>query len=226
MPNDNDAGDVGATPPEPRPVAMAATSARRSRRLRWPPNGPSKRCSTPSPYPLPEVSEDDLRRRREHARTARQQRSTQQAGGGPDRGRWAVSRSDQARTAGEFETLAGGYGYPAPFTRFEVPFPYTQYPFVTIGKVFFTQNGKNYVRVPARVHRQPCDPHRWPRGAHRGTGRQTAGQPTSSSFPPTRTTSDRSAHGRLPTWRPARTGSTTATPAGSGRTSVAPCCTP
>ena len=54
-------------------------------------------------------------------------------------------------TADGFETLAGGYGYPAPFTRFEVPFPYTQYPFVTIGKVFFTQNGSNYVASAASI---------------------------------------------------------------------------
>jgi V8-like Glu-specific endopeptidase len=41
-----------------------------------------------------------------------------------------------------------GYGYPAPFTRQDlrnITTPYSKWPFITIGKLFFTQMGGNYV---------------------------------------------------------------------------------
>lgn len=149
MPNDNDAGDVGATPPEPAasgdggnirsPATTAAMAAE------W----TVEAMLDAEPYPLPEVSEDDLRR---HAESVLEQLggSGPQGAGGTDAG-GGPSTGAAGPTADEFETLAGGYGYPGPFTRFEVPFPYTQYPFVTIGKVFFTQNGKNYVASAASI---------------------------------------------------------------------------
>jgi len=37
------------------------------------------------------------------------------------------------------------YNNYAPFQRFTWDYPYTQYPVSTVGKLFFTQNGKNYV---------------------------------------------------------------------------------
>lgn len=38
-----------------------------------------------------------------------------------------------------------GYSYPPPYTRFGVPWNYQMYPFRTLGKVFFTSGGYNYV---------------------------------------------------------------------------------
>ncbi len=38
-----------------------------------------------------------------------------------------------------------GYSYPPPYTRFGVPWNYQVYPFRTLGKVFFTSGGNNYV---------------------------------------------------------------------------------
>lgn len=37
--------------------------------------------------------------------------------------------------------LGKGYGYPAPYTRYQVFVPYTTFPFRTVGKVFFTKPG-------------------------------------------------------------------------------------
>ena len=100
------------------------------------------------PYPLPEVSDEDLRAFAEGV--AGQIAGPADAGAGKaDAGGLPAGGAAQA-TADE-ETLAAGYGYPAPFTRFEVPFPYTDYPFVTVGKVFFTQNGSNYVASAASI---------------------------------------------------------------------------
>lgn len=39
------------------------------------------------------------------------------------------------------QELAGGYSYPAPFTRYEVFPNYSGYPHITVGKVFFTKPG-------------------------------------------------------------------------------------
>ena len=45
----------------------------------------------------------------------------------------------------EPQATSGGYNYPGPFTRYEVFTPYTQYPYRTIGKLFFKRGGKSYV---------------------------------------------------------------------------------
>lgn len=48
---------------------------------------------------------------------------------------------------------AGGYNYPGPFTVYEVGriCPYTKYPYVTVGKLFFKQNGRSYVGSAASI---------------------------------------------------------------------------
>ncbi len=48
---------------------------------------------------------------------------------------------------------AGGYDYPPPFTRYNVEAigPYTVYPYVTVGKVFFKQNGGSWVASAASI---------------------------------------------------------------------------
>jgi V8-like Glu-specific endopeptidase len=55
-------------------------------------------------------------------------------------------REEPARVAAsEAEDLAGplSYTYPAPYSSYEV-FQYTKYPFSTVGRIFFTQNGVDY----------------------------------------------------------------------------------
>ena len=42
-------------------------------------------------------------------------------------------------------TTSNGYSYPYPFTRYEVFTPYTKFPYSTNGKVFFTDDGTNFV---------------------------------------------------------------------------------
>jgi hypothetical protein len=149
MANDSEAGDTGASTSDTAPAADAgnirspATAAATA--AAW----TLEAMRDAEPYPLPEVSDEDLRR---HAEAALDQLGATgpSAGGGSDSGGAPAGGTATAPTD-DFETLAGGYGYPAPFTRFEVPFPYTQYPLVTIGKVFFTQNGSNYVASAASI---------------------------------------------------------------------------
>ena len=100
------------------------------------------------PYPLPEVSEEDLRAFAEGV-AGQIAGPADEGAGQADAGGLPAGGTAQATT--DEQTLAGGYGYPAPFTRFEVPFPYTDYPFVTVGKVFFTQNGSRYVASAASI---------------------------------------------------------------------------
>lgn len=57
-------------------------------------------------------------------------------GGAPD---------EEAAADEEPQATSGGYNYPAPFTRYEVFTPYTQWPYRAIGKLFFKRNGKSYV---------------------------------------------------------------------------------
>lgn len=98
------------------------------------------------PYPLPEVSDEDLRA---YAESLAGPPVAGAGSGSSDEA--GMPSGGVAQTADAPETVAGGYGYPAPFTRFEVPWPYTDYPLVTIGKVFFTQNGGNYVASAASI---------------------------------------------------------------------------
>lgn len=46
----------------------------------------------------------------------------------------------------------GGYDYPGPYTRFELPeILYGVYPWITVGKVFFKQRGTSYVASAASI---------------------------------------------------------------------------
>jgi len=49
------------------------------------------------------------------------------------------------------QATSGGYNYPPPFTRYEVFTPYTQYPYRTIGKLFFRRGGRSYVCSAASI---------------------------------------------------------------------------
>jgi hypothetical protein len=100
------------------------------------------------PYPLPEVSDEMLRAQAE--RIAEEFAAPEAGAGQVDEGGAPEAAGGLGPAAGEV-IVAAGYGYPAPFTRFEVPFAYTDYPFVTIGKVFFSQNGSNFVASAASI---------------------------------------------------------------------------
>lgn len=75
----------------------------------------------------------------------------------------------------------GGYNYPGPFTRHEVFCPYTQYPYVTIGKLFFKQYGVSYVASAASIGNYAI----WTGGhcVHKGDG-NAAGWSTNVVFVP------------------------------------------
>lgn len=100
------------------------------------------------PYPLPQVSEEDLRRYAERRLQEDVEAADSDEPGQRDEG-GLPSEGAVAQAGDGVDVL--GYGYPAPFTRFEVPCPYTQYPFVTVGKIFFRQNGGSYVGSAASI---------------------------------------------------------------------------
>lgn len=151
MANDSDAGSAGASTPDATAtgdngnIRSAATVAEMAL-AEW----TVEAMLDAEPYPLPEVSEDALRT---YAESMIDQLGGTEAseGGGTDSGGAPAADGTVGEALGDAEALAAGYSYPAPFTRFEVPCPYTQYPLVTIGKVFFTQNGHNYVASAASI---------------------------------------------------------------------------
>ncbi len=51
----------------------------------------------------------------------------------------------------EPQATTGGYDYPPPFTRFEVPAPYTVYPYRSIGKLFFKRGSSSFVCSAASI---------------------------------------------------------------------------
>jgi V8-like Glu-specific endopeptidase len=76
---------------------------------------------------------------------------------------------------------AGGYNYPAPFTRHEVLCSYSIYPYRTIGKLFFEQGGGKYVCSAASIGNYAI----WTAGhcVHAGNG-QSSGWSTRVVFVP------------------------------------------
>lgn len=58
-----------------------------------------------------------------------------------------------AEEAVEPTATSGGYNYPGPYTVYEVGriAPYTRYPYCTVGKLFFKQNGRSYVGSAASI---------------------------------------------------------------------------
>lgn len=92
------------------------------------------------PYPLPVVNEGGSA-----AAVFSAQESIEPgeiAGGPPEEG-----------TASAVPTAtSGGYNYPGPYTRPEVPSVlYPVFPWITVGKVFFKQNGNSYVASAASI---------------------------------------------------------------------------
>ena len=75
----------------------------------------------------------------------------------PSAGPGGVSAGELPETLGEDDieptATSGGYNYPGPYTVYEVSkiAPYTKYPYVTVGKLFFKQNGNSYVGSAASI---------------------------------------------------------------------------
>lgn len=95
------------------------------------------------PCDIIEVSEEDL------AAIIAQDDPEAVAEGAPG----TVSGGSPSAEVGDEETQAtrGGYNYPPPFTRYEVFTPYTQYPYRTIGKLFFKRGSSRYVCSAASI---------------------------------------------------------------------------
>ena len=149
MANDTDAGNP-STGPDAGPTAAGdhgnirspVASDAQAAVAAW----TTEAMADAEPYPMPEVSDEQLR---QHAEALLERMGA--AGPGTADPAGMPAGGAMAAPADDTQTLAGGYGYPAPFTRFEVPWPYTQYPQVTIGKVFFKQNGGSYVASAASI---------------------------------------------------------------------------
>ena len=75
----------------------------------------------------------------------------QDAAGAPDAKALKETLSDTITEAAPTINGIFGYSYPGPFSRYEVSASYTSYPYVTVGKVFFRENGGNWVCSAASV---------------------------------------------------------------------------
>ena len=126
------------------------------------------------PYPF-EVSRDDLKKAISSLLPNYEDRLTEdQVGAIP-----GTFPEQQAVTAPGATT--GGYNYPGPYTRHEVLCPYTIYPYITVGKLFFKQYGTSYVASAASIGNYAI----WTAGhcVHKGDGK-SAGWSTNSVFVP------------------------------------------
>ena len=105
------------------------------------------RMEEAEPYPLPEISESQLKDQAEKM-AEEMRKSAAGAEGGVALG----GRPDATGPTDDTQPTAttGGYDYPAPFTRLEVA-DEKQFPYATVGKIFFTQNGHNYVGSAASI---------------------------------------------------------------------------
>lgn len=90
-----------------------------------------------TPCDILEIDDDDLADEEAPLTSQDEDGGTVVEGGAPD--------DDAAAVDEEAQATSGGYNYPAPFTRYEVFTPYTQYPYRAMGKLFFKRGGRSYV---------------------------------------------------------------------------------
>ena len=90
------------------------------------------------PYPLPEVSDAIIEEYLQSQLDSASQAGSSTPGGAPGSG------DDE-------EQPTAGFSYPPPFNQHEVLTPYTTYPYCTVGKVFFRQNGGSWVASAASI---------------------------------------------------------------------------
>jgi V8-like Glu-specific endopeptidase len=129
------------------------------------------------PYPIPEIDESAMSEM-EKAMVEMLEQSAKgeeglAAGGQPEAGE---PTGDEAPTA-----TSGGYNYPPPFTRHEIFCPYTLYPYITIGRLFFKQNNNSYSCSAASIGNHAV----WTAGhcVHSGNGKGS-GWSTNAVFVP------------------------------------------
>lgn len=126
------------------------------------------------PYPF-EVSRDDLKKAISSILPNSEDKLTpDQVGAIP--GTFPEQQAVPVPTA-----TSGGYNYPGPYTRHEVLCPYTTYPYITVGKLFFKQYGTSYVASAASIGNYAI----WTAGhcVHKGDGKST-GWSTNAVFVP------------------------------------------
>src|SRR4051812_31617213 len=92
------------------------------------------------PYPMPEISAEMISEYLEKAEEQLSKGNTS-PGGMPEES--PDSTDDSQPTA--------GHPYPPPFNQHEVFTPYTTYPYITVGKLFFKQSGGSYVASAASI---------------------------------------------------------------------------
>ncbi len=130
------------------------------------------------PIPMPEVGESTLTEMEEDY--GKDMDSVGLLGsGGLESGGMPDIQSDD-----DLDTLAttGGYNYPGPYTSYQVPSNISKlYPYRTIGKIYFKQNGRSYVGSASSVGGRGI----WTAGhcAHAGNGKRS-GWSTNMIFVP------------------------------------------
>ncbi|KAA0016503.1 trypsin-like serine peptidase [Antrihabitans cavernicola] len=92
------------------------------------------------PYPIPDVTPEQVEEFLQQQLDSASQSGSTSAGGEPGS---SAGIADAKPTA--------GHSYPPPFNQHEVLVPYTTYPYCTVGKVFFNQNGGSWVASAASI---------------------------------------------------------------------------
>jgi hypothetical protein len=100
------------------------------------------------PCPIIEVFEEDLKAA---AAEDIEEKPASEPEGGVELGGMPEEEASEASTGEQATATTGGYNYPAPYSRFEVFWPYSLYPNITIGKLFFVQGGRSYVCSAASI---------------------------------------------------------------------------
>src|SRR5262249_31392139 len=120
------------------------------------------------PYPLPEVPAGSVGPAEEMAQVWVAE--MEPAAVGVVKGTLPEAEATQPAAPAPVATT-GGYAYPPPYTRYEVPkVLYGEYPWITVGKVFFKQHGVPYVASASSVGNHAI----WTAGhvAHAGDGKE------------------------------------------------------
>lgn len=93
------------------------------------------------PYPMPEVTAEMISEYLQQAEHPAAKGGSTSPGGEPG-----------APTGGDHGNgTVAGHPYPPPLNQHEVLVPYTTYPYVTVGKLFFNQNGGSWVGSAASI---------------------------------------------------------------------------
>jgi len=177
-------GPAAATPPKPvlsgqqgSNISSAADGVEVAAARPW----TEAEMRAAKPYPLPEVEAKALT---ESIESIEKELAAGPAGFIPG----ALPGEKVAEVANETQLLSIsplvgllGYTYPPPYTRYEIFTSYTQYPYVTIGKLFFRQLGGSYVCSAASIDKYAI----WTAGhcVHAGNNSST-GWSTNVSFVP------------------------------------------